>query len=115
MSWREGPWDPQSTLLTLGGGQSRAAGATDRRGLTPQSTARAGPGPGWVRCLLPTRLPSPRSARPRSGLTATSQDVLPLASGKEPESRQRRPRTVPAPLSWRPGCSAKSLSIAPCT
>lgn len=57
ISWREGPWGPQSALLTLGGGQSRAAGATDRRGLTPQSTARAGPGTG-VGALSPPDPPA---------------------------------------------------------
>lgn len=57
MSWREGPWDPQSAVLKLCGGRSRAAGATDHRGLPPQSAARAGPGTG-VGALSPPDPPA---------------------------------------------------------
>lgn len=57
MSWREGPWDPQSAVLKLGGGRSRAAGAADHRGLPPQSAARAGPGTG-VGALSPPDPPA---------------------------------------------------------
>ena len=74
MGWREGPW-AQGAALTIGGGQSQVAGAADSQRADPQSMARASPGAAEGRCLLLTRLPSPRSARPSPGLIATSQDV----------------------------------------
>ena len=112
MSWREGPWDPQSTLLTLGGGQSRAAGATDRRGLTPQSIARASPGTG-VEALSP---PDPSAftqvGQAPSWTHSHFSRCSPTSHGKNLRSSREDSGLCPSPAELAPWVSVNSLSIA---
>lgn len=106
-----GTLGPTSALLTLGGGQSRDGRATDRRAY-PQSSPERSRDRG-ERCLL-----RPACLHPgRPGPVLDSQPLLKMFSRagvrKEPESPAEGPRTVPAPLSWRPGCTQSPSASLP--
>lgn len=71
----------------------------------PQSTARAGPDRGGCAVSSPDPPAFTQVGQARPGLTATSQDVLPLASGKNP-SRQKT-QDCPSPAELAPWVQRK--------